>query len=88
MCGSLSGFFNLITMSRLDKDKQLELEPKRINYAIQEINKKGLQIVESNNTKIVFLFNNEKITLFPYSGYFNGKGIKAGRGINNLLKQI
>ena len=30
----------------------------------------------------------ERVMVYPYTGWFTGKTVKDGRGINNLLKQI
>lgn len=73
---------------RLDTDKQKKLEPKRIQYAIEQIEKLGYQITFRNETTIKFKFKNSEVTLYPYSGWHSGKTIKDGRGIENLLKQI
>lgn len=75
-------------MSRLDKEKQLELEPKRINHAIDKITSLGFKIIVETNTMISFEFKNEVVFFYPYSGWHTGKSIKDGRGINNLLKQL
>lgn len=74
-------------MSRLNIERQKELEPQRIEFAKQEIKKLGLDPIVYDK-KITFLFNDELITFFPYSGWASGKGITAGRGLNNLLKQL
>lgn len=75
-------------MARLDKKRQQDLEPLRINKAREEIKKLGLKIVYENPTQIIFYLAQEKITFFPYSGWFTGKGVKDGRGLSNLLKQL
>lgn len=75
-------------MARLDKKRQEALEPLRINKALEEIKKLDLKIVYHNSTQIIFYLNMEKITFFPYSGWFSGKGLKDGRGLNNLLTQL
>lgn len=66
-------------MARLDKERQQELEPQRINFAVQKLSEIGIEVTSKDSTKITF---------FPYSGWHTGKGIKDGRGINNLLKQL
>jgi len=75
-------------MARLNIEREHELTPKRFEFALNELEKLNLEIAFKDKTKIEFIFNNNKIILFPYSGYFNGKGIKAGRGIKNLLQQL
>ena len=74
-------------MSRLNIERQNELEPKRIEFAKQEIEKLGYSVIVYEKN-ITFLYNDNLITFFPYSGWASGKGIKAGRGLQNLLKQL
>ena len=74
--------------NRLNKDREKELQPKRMEYAIEEITELGYNVVVVDDTKIKFFFNESWITLYPYSGWFTGKTVKDGRGIENLLKQI
>lgn len=75
-------------MARLYLEKQKELEPKRMEFAYNCITNLGLEITSKTESKIEFIFKNEKVILFPYSGWHSGKSIKDGRGINNLLKQL
>lgn len=75
-------------MSRLDQERVNDLQPKRINYAVEKITKLGFEIIQKDSTKIVFEFKGEKVTFFPYSGWHTGKTIKDGRGIENLIKQL
>lgn len=75
-------------MSRLDKQREQHLQPKRMEYSINELKKRGVEIVFQDKTTIRFTFKGNTIELYPYSGWHQGKGIKAGRGINNLLKQL
>lgn len=74
-------------MARLDKERQDKLEPVRTVYALQELSKLGLSPMYFEK-EITFLFKDEVISFWPYSGWFSGKGVKAGRGFGNLLKQI
>jgi hypothetical protein len=75
-------------MARLDKEKQLNLEPKRINFAKSKILELGFKIVFEDKTRVDFIFKNEIVHFYPYSGWHTGKSITDGRGINNLLKQL
>jgi hypothetical protein len=75
-------------MARLDLDRQKQLEPKRINHALNEFEKLNIEIISFDNTKIIFKFKEEKVTYFPYSGWHSGKSIVDGRGFENLKKQL
>lgn len=74
-------------MSRLNKERQDELEPKRLEFACEQLDRIGFRLT-IDDKKITFFFKGEKVTLFPYSGWHTGKSIKDGRGLNNLLKQL
>jgi hypothetical protein len=56
--------------------------------AKRKISELGFDILNENETDFQFLFNGNLITYFPYSGWHSGKGIKDGRGLEKLLKQI
>ncbi len=75
-------------MARLDKDRQKRLEPQRLNKAVTEITNLGYSIVDKSGTMVSFLFKNEIVIFYVYSGWATGKSIKDGRGLENLLKQI
>ena len=74
--------------SRLDQEREAELQPIRMETCRGKLESMGF-IVESNGTdKLTFKYNGNTIQLFPYSGWFSGKGLQQGRGFNNLLKQM
>jgi hypothetical protein len=75
-------------MARLDKDREQKLQPIRINEAVKQIEALGHKVHFKSENNIKFMFKDNEITYFPYSGWASGKGITDGRGINNLLKQI
>lgn len=75
-------------MSRLNIERQKELEPKRMEYAIKCITELGYKVNKISETELSFDYNGQKVTLFPYSGWHTGKTIKDGRGLSKLLSQI
>lgn len=77
-----------IDMSRLNIDRQNELEPVRLEHAIMEITNLGLKITSITQKMIEFEFKGSTVMFYPYSGWATGKTIKDGRGLNNLLKQL
>lgn len=74
--------------SRLDQEREKELQPKRMQRAIDLLNDAGYSIDHIDNVKIKFQHRGETITFYPYSGWATGKTIKDGRGIDHLLKQL
>ncbi len=75
-------------MSRLNKERQSQLEPERMANAKKQIEDLGFEIIVEKQTSLTFMYNNEYVTIFPYSGWHTGKSIKDGRGLDNLLKQL
>lgn len=73
---------------RLDIDRQNKLEPKRIEYAKEQIKALGYEITFECENRIEFEFKGTKIQFYPYSGWHTGKTIVDGRGLEKLLKQI
>lgn len=75
-------------MARLNIERQNQLEPSRMDYAVKAVKNEGYEIINQTEKHFQFYFNKNVVTVFPYSGWFSGKGLVAGRGIINLLKQI
>lgn len=75
-------------MARLNVERQKKLEPKRIDFAINELSKLGYEVKIETNTMISFLFKGNIIHYYPYSGWHTGKGINDGRGWKKLYNQI
>ncbi len=75
-------------MGRLNKDRQINLEPLRMEFAICKINEIGFEVSTPNDKYILFYYKGEIITYYPYTGWATGKTIDDGRGLKNLLKQL
>lgn len=75
-------------MSRLDKEREAELTPVRMEFAKHALHERGIHILSEDKTKLQFHYKGKKVTLFPYSGWHSGATIKDGRGIELLLKQL
>ena len=74
--------------NRLDQEKEAKLQPQRVMHGFRKIESLGLEIIFKDDTTIRFKYKGNNIVFYPYSGWHQGKGIKAGRGLNNLLKQL
>lgn len=81
-------YFNRKKMGRLDKGKEIKLQPERLNFAKNKLSKLGIEITFESQTELRFFFKGNEVKFFPYSGWHTGKSINDGRGINNLLKQL
>ena len=74
--------------NRLNKEREAELQPKRIEFAKKSLSELGFEIEYEDDTKIRFQHKGHYVTLFPYSGWFTGKSVNDGRGLKKLLKQL
>ena len=74
--------------NRLNQEREALLQPKRIDAGLAELKKLGIQIVGTDDTKLVFMWNGHQVQFFPYSGWHTGKTIKDGRGLKHLLDQL
>lgn len=75
-------------MGRLNDALKLELQPRRLDYAIEKITDLGYDVIIEDETKISFVYRGQTVHFFPYTGWHTGKSINDGRGIKNLLNQI
>lgn len=75
-------------MARLNIQRQKALEPNRVQFAVQAITTLGLPIVEQTHNTIRFIFKDQVVTYFPYSGWHTGKSITDGRGWKHLNDQL
>lgn len=74
--------------SRLNKEREAKLEPKRYDFAVKELTKRGFLVEILDDKHFRFLFKDEWVTYYPYSGWATGRSIVDGRGFKKLLKQI
>jgi hypothetical protein len=65
-----------------------ELQPKRMEFAKQQLLSKGVSIVTQTETELQFWHKGEIVKFFPYTGWATGKSIKDGRGLDKLIKQL
>lgn len=74
--------------NRLNQEREAKLQPSRMATALNELHKLKCEIEDTSNTTIRFRFKGNLIFFYPYSGWYQGKGIKPGRGLENLLNQL
>jgi len=74
--------------NRLNQERESTLQPKRMKTAIEEIEKLGYKVEVIDKKELRFDFQGNDVKYFAYSGWASGKGIKDGRGLQKLLKQL
>lgn len=70
------------------KAKRAELITERMAYAKKKIGRAGYAYSCPDDLTISFRYKCETVLFYPFNGWFTGKTVQDGRGIQNLLKQI
>ena len=74
-------------MKEQAKKERASKEPKRFEYATDLLMNAG-QRVGLDLSDSTCLIVNGSIKLYPYKGWWSGKGIGSGRGVHKLLKVL
>jgi len=74
-------------MSHIEEKQEIQ-EPIRMQYAREQLTRLGYEVAQIGPHALRFTFNGQPVTLYPYSGWFTGKTVKDGRGIDRLIKQV
>lgn len=74
--------------NRLDQQREKRLQPKRIESTKRELINMGFEVNEVGTTELNFIYKNELVRFFPYSGWHTGKSINDGRGFKKLKSQL
>ena len=89
--GELRAVFD--TMKKERKERRKSLEPSRVQYATDlliearyavawDVGEKAIYIYKANDRK------NHIAKLYPYKGWWSGKGIGSGRGVHRLIEKL
>jgi hypothetical protein len=73
----------------VDRDThRIHEQARRTEFALSQLKKVNIEPYFNDGKELRFLFKNEEVKFFPYSGWASGKSINDGRGIANLIKQL
>lgn len=64
-----------------------EVEPRRFEYAVDKLMQAGHSVGKNPEDEKSIIVNGY-IKFWPYTGWYSGKGIGSGRGINKLLEEL
>lgn len=64
------------------------IEADRIRYARKALESLGYEVTEASAACLTFEYRGHMVRLYPYTGWFCGKSVKDGRGLNRLIKQL
>ena len=86
--GDLADSFN--ALREYKAEQRNKIEPNRFKYATEQLESIGATVIPNNDgsRSMKVVCRDITVTFFPYTGWASGKGIKDGRGIHNLIKQL
>ena len=70
------------------KAKRAELLPERMAHAKKKLGMAGIQFSCPDDLTIMFRHNCETVRFYPFTGWFTGKSVQDGRGLQNLLRPV
>lgn len=89
--GELRAVFDAMEKEREQRRKSLE--PSRVQYATDLLTEATYAIGWNAREKAIYVYhsNDRKhhiAKLYPYKGWWSGKGIGSGRGVHKLMKKL
>lgn len=89
--GELSTIFNAMKKEREERRKSLE--PSRVQYATDLLIEAWYAVAWDEREKAIYIYKsndrkNHIAKLYPYKGWWTGKGIGSGRGVHELIKKL
>lgn len=69
------------------QEHRRRVETDRMRFAKTKLECLGYHVTESIKC-LIFEHKGNTIRFYPYTGWFTGKGIKDGRGLEKLLRQL
>lgn len=74
-------------MREYQLEQRARVEPTRFEYAVDKLMQAGHSVARNPEDDKCIIVNGA-IRLWPYTGWYSGKGIGSGRGIRNLIKKL
>jgi hypothetical protein len=89
--GELRAIFNAMKKER--EERRESLEPSRVQYATDLLIEAWYAVAWDEREKAIYVYNandrkNHIAKLYPYKGWWSGKGIGSGRGIHKLIEKL
>lgn len=89
--GELRAVFD--TMKEKRKERRKSLEPSRVQYAKDLLTEARYAVAWDVGEKAIYIYKandrkNHIAKLYPYKGWWTGKGIGSGRGVHRLIEKL
>lgn len=80
---------DILALKERAQENRGNREPGRKEYVMKALRERGYAPEWNDADRAVrFSYKGNIVTVWPYKGYFSGKGVKDGRGIRKLLNQL
>lgn len=89
--GELRAVFD--TMKEEREERRKAFEPSRVQYATDLLIEAMYAIGWNANEKAIYIYHNNGrknhiAKLYPYTGWWSGRGLGSGRGVHKLIKKL
>lgn len=83
--GEMAEDFRFMKVQR--KKEREAIEPSRLEYSTDKLMQAGHRVgLNPDDDKSIIV--NGYIKFWPYTGWYSGKGVGSGRGLNNLIERL
>lgn len=77
----------------MKKERRESLKPSRVQYATDLLIEAMYAVAWDGREKAIYIYHgndrkNPIAKLYPYTGWWAGKGIGSGRGVHKLMKKL
>ena len=69
------------------QEQRQRVEPMRLEHAQRRLQDEGYTVTTSLKDSKALMVD-DYVTFWPFSGWYSGKGIGSGRGLNHLIKSL
>lgn len=85
--GDLAGDFAFL--KEINRERRMRIEPKRVAFVEKKLSDIGYKTeYDSYNKCLVFEHKGNKCRIYPFTGWWTGKGIGSDRGIKKLIREL
>lgn len=89
--GELAEDFNFYRDKK--REKKDRVEPSRTQYAVSLLTEHGYAVLWNQAERVICIYRLDDrkshiCKLYPYTGWWSGRGIGSGRGIHQLIKKL
>lgn len=70
------------------EEQTKKIRKEKMDYSVFKLSENDIDIKFQEDTMLEIDYNGSTVKFYPYTGWFTGKSVVDGRGLNNLIKQL